>query len=206
MAAAAADAAPGEALPCAGACRQLAPREALESSRHTAAREDLELDSGEECGTEHEAAPAIRRRPQFYEILSGGATLAGAAASLGFEVTTIDIRLGPTCDLLKKENQAALLQQVRSGTVAWIHIGTPCTTFCRFFLMFNRRCTRTTSCPLGSTARSKVTPWPRSAVVWHRQRCRRARGGPLRILEDRCCGLSRRCSACCTAEGWTTLS
>ncbi len=57
--------------------------------------------------------------------------------------------MGPEQDLLKPTGRADLLRRVSSGEFDWIHMGTPCTTFCRFFTMFNRRCTQTAENPSG---------------------------------------------------------
>ena len=64
----------------------------------------------------HKRAEGLRaRRPRFLELFSGEGTLAATAASMGFEVTTVDIRDGPGGDLLRRVSLARVLEGVTSG-------------------------------------------------------------------------------------------
>ena len=43
-----------------------------------------------------------------------------------------------------------VLATIRSGQVEWTRLGTPCTTFCRFYVMFAKNCSRSSANPAGS--------------------------------------------------------
>ena len=89
-------------------------------------------------------------KPGFLEIFAGVGVLSARAAAAGFEVhPPLDLLYGPQGDLLRPEVLEGVLRQIRSGKIRWVHLGTPCTTVCRFYLMFNQKCTRTSECPEG---------------------------------------------------------
>ena len=100
--------------------------------------------------------PSLVRRlvptavPVFLEVFSGCAALSKVAAQAGLLVMPpIDMSQGPEHDLTRADVATRLVDLIRSKRVTWVHLGTPCTTFCRFFLMFCLKCTRTVSRPEG---------------------------------------------------------
>ena len=90
--------------------------------------------------------PAARRPGRafgFLEVFSGVAVLTDVASQLGMRVfPPIDILHGGQCDILDPAVLGEVLRKIRSGEVQWVHLGTPCTSFCRFYVMFNKKCTR----------------------------------------------------------------
>ena len=89
--------------------------------------------------------------PVFLEVFSGCAALSKVAAQAGLLVMPpIDVSQGPEHDLTRADAATRLVDLIRSKRVTWVHLGTPCTTFWRFFLMFCLRCTRTVSRPEGN--------------------------------------------------------
>ena len=90
------------------------------------------------------------RRPTFLEVFAGCATLSAAAAKAGFRVLPpIDILYGARGNVLDATVAAGIMLMIQSGSLRWLHLGTPCTTFCRIFVMFHHLCSRTTECPEG---------------------------------------------------------
>ncbi len=90
------------------------------------------------------------QRPGLLEVFAGCTSLSAAAAEAGRRVLhPIDIEYDAQCDVLDRGVLHAILGVVRSGTVRWVHLATPCTSFCRFFVIFNRRYSCTTHLPEG---------------------------------------------------------
>ena len=85
----------------------------------------------------------------FLELFSGSGHMASRMSSLGGAVLMWDISFGPAYDLSRKKVQQLVRGWILAGMVWAVHMGTPCTTFCRFFVIFNRRCSRTTQRPEG---------------------------------------------------------
>ena len=91
------------------------------------------------------------RRPVFWKIFAGEGHLTTAAARMGFRtLPPIDLKSGAHHDSARPAVLSQILTIIRSGQVDWIHLGTPCTTFCRFFVMFAKECSRTMADPAGS--------------------------------------------------------
>ncbi len=81
------------------------------------------------------------------------------------------LRLSPgiQCDLLNRAVQAQLLRRVRAGEVTWVDLRTPCTTFCRFYAMFNGAAPEQVRTRLGSVStivKSREASLRPSAVGW----------------------------------------
>ena len=55
----------------------------------------------------------------------------------------------PSCDLANPTNVEGLRQRILRREFTWVHMGPPCTSFCRWFLLTCRSCTRTESNPTG---------------------------------------------------------
>ena len=136
---------------------RLAPRPSGDAATHALAEQgNVEMLLEDPHLVESTPAPASgsvpvdSSRPVFLEVFSGVAALSKVAAQAGFLVLPpIDVSYGPDHDLTKESNVVRLIYLVKSRRVTWIHFGTPCTTFCRFFVMFCKRCTRTTGLPEG---------------------------------------------------------
>jgi hypothetical protein len=92
---------------------------------------------------QHGARSGLPRRA--LELFAGSGHLAQALRELGWEVVAVDILYGPQCDVLKSDVREALRRSAAARSFAYIHAGTPCTTFSRA----RHPCLRTSRLPLG---------------------------------------------------------
>ena len=77
-------------------------------------------------------SPAPRPGGLFLEIFSGSGRLTAAVKSLEAAVLSpVELKLGGHFDMRRRTSQETVLSWVRSGRVAYLHLGTPCTVFSR---------------------------------------------------------------------------
>jgi hypothetical protein len=96
------------------------------------------------------ARPRPGRRLRFLEVFSGVGVLSDTMRSLGAQVLDpLDIKHGPSGDVLRSDVLQGILDAIANREVDWIHLGTPCTTFCMFFVLFHKLCTRSSTRPAG---------------------------------------------------------
>lgn len=74
----------------------------------------------------------FRRSGAFLEIFAGSCRLTAALQQFGCAVfTPMEIKHGGHFDLRRRSTQLTVLAWLRSGAIAYVHLGTPCTVFSR---------------------------------------------------------------------------
>ena len=76
--------------------------------------------------------PGLFTQGSFLEVFGGSGTLSKAISAMGVAVLpSLDIRKGPSFDLLRRSTQQAVKEILNKFQVSYVHIGTPCTVFSR---------------------------------------------------------------------------
>ena len=92
------------------------------------------LPSRPKVGTEVTPKLKTPKRPKgiFLEVFAGTSRLTHAFQDLGLSaLTPVEIKHGGEFDLRRRDSQQVVLAWIRSGRVAYVHFGTPCTVFSR---------------------------------------------------------------------------
>ena len=73
-----------------------------------------------------------RSSGMFLEIFSGSGRLTAAVRDTGAAtLSPVEVKLGAHFDMRRRSSQITVLAWVRSGRIAYVHLGTPCTVFSR---------------------------------------------------------------------------
>ena len=92
------------------------------------------VESGPEVSSQPRRPFGCMSRPGglFLEVFSGSGRLTAAVKNLGAAtLSPVELKLGGHFDMRRRSSQETVLSWVKSGRVAYLHLGTPCTVFSR---------------------------------------------------------------------------